>query len=88
MKDEKAKRQADSAASQTRDPGRWVLPAVSYINTERRTCAYCGRPLARRYWAQVREETERSYCDPAHADSHTTYPLSNDKSVQPTTSTQ
>ncbi len=56
--------------------GEWVVPAVSYVDPVRRTCAFCGRPIARRYWRVVRGGEERIYCDPAHADLSTTYPMS------------
>lgn len=54
--------------------GEWVTPAVSYVDPVRRVCAYCGRPIARRYWREPVGETGGSFCDPAHAARHTTYP--------------
>ena len=54
--------------------GGWIVPAVSYVDPVRRFCAYCGRPIARQYWATPRDEEERTYCSPAHADRDTTYP--------------
>ena len=54
--------------------GRWVMPDVSYVSPHRRFCAFCGRPIARRYWQTLDEEDGRIYCDPAHAALHTTYP--------------
>jgi hypothetical protein len=54
--------------------GEWVVPAVSYVDPVRRSCAFCGRPIARRYWRELREGAERIYCDPAHARLDVTYP--------------
>jgi hypothetical protein len=54
--------------------GYWVTPAVSYVDPVRRFCAYCGRPIARRYWERVENGREMGYCSPAHA-AHTTYPI-------------
>jgi hypothetical protein len=54
--------------------GEWITPPVSYVDPSRRFCAFCGRPIARRYW-QVKEGVERlTFCDPAHAPRRTTYP--------------
>ena len=54
--------------------GEWVVPAVSYVDPARRSCAFCGRPIARRYWRVTREGEERIFCDPAHARLDATYP--------------
>jgi hypothetical protein len=64
---------ADEAGARDREVGRWVEPAVSYIDPARRTCGYCGRPIARRYWEREEEGEGRAYCGPEHA-SRTTYP--------------
>lgn len=56
--------------------GGWVLPDVSYIDPSRRFCAYCGRPIARRYWAEL-AESDLAYCDAQHAARHATYPSEN-----------
>lgn len=55
--------------------GEWVVPAVSYVDPVRRSCAFCGRPIARRYWRVAQEGKERIYCVPAHALLDTTYPV-------------
>ncbi|MDQ2652268.1 MAG: hypothetical protein M3Z20_04400 [Chloroflexota bacterium] len=56
-------------------PGRWVEPEVNYVAPERRFCAYCGRPIARRYWeAQGAGGDMTTYCSPEHADRKATYP--------------
>jgi hypothetical protein len=47
--------------------GRWVVPPVSYVDPERRFCAYCGRPLARRFWEQATRVGAQAFCDPTHA---------------------
>ena len=59
--------------SETSD-GEWVVPAVSYVDPVRRSCDFCGRPIARRYWRVRQEGEERIYCDPGHARLDTTYP--------------
>jgi hypothetical protein len=54
--------------------GRWVEPEVNYVHPERRFCAYCGRPIARRYWeAQDAEGETTPYCSPEHAERKATY---------------
>ena len=62
-------------ASETSE-GRWVRPAVSYVDPMRRFCDLCGRPIARRFWQVKTGSGEGVYCDPAHARLHTTYPVS------------
>ena len=47
--------------------GRWETPAVSYVDPARRFCAYCGRPIARRYWQVLRGGEAAAYCGPEHA---------------------
>ena len=45
--------------------GHWVEPEVNYVDPERRFCAYCGRPIARRYWTSG--EGDVAFCSPEHA---------------------
>jgi hypothetical protein len=52
-------------------PGEWITPEVSYVEPNRRFCAYCGRPIARRYWRVGTLAGELAYCEPAHAVRHT-----------------
>jgi hypothetical protein len=47
--------------------GGWVVPAVSYVDPSRRFCAYCGRPIARRYWERRGGGETLAYCGPEHA---------------------
>ncbi|HET7092809.1 MAG TPA: hypothetical protein VFI22_05000 [Thermomicrobiales bacterium] len=47
--------------------GEWVTPAVSYVEPSRRFCAYCGRPIARRYWRESTPAGDLAFCQPAHA---------------------
>lgn len=55
--------------------GRWVEPEVNYVDPERRFCAYCGRPIARRYWEDEMGSGElAAYCSPEHAERKATYP--------------
>ena len=54
--------------------GQWVEPAVNYVDPERRFCAFCGRPIARRYWEQpAADGGTATYCSPEHADRKATY---------------
>ena len=56
--------------------GRWVEPEVNYVDPERRFCAYCGRPIARRYWeAEGADGEVAAYCSPEHAERQVTYPI-------------
>ncbi|MCA9879009.1 MAG: hypothetical protein KC442_14555 [Thermomicrobiales bacterium] len=56
-------------------PGEWVTPEVNYVDPERRFCAYCGRPIARRYWRVSSHAGESAaYCSPEHAALDATYP--------------
>ena len=49
--------------------GQWVEPDVNYVDPERRFCAYCGRPIARRYWEAHGPGGEAAeYCSPDHAE--------------------
>lgn len=61
-----------------KNSGRWVEPAVSYVDPARRFCGYCGRPIARRYWEREERGERRAYCGPGHA-ARTTYPMSDDE---------
>lgn len=70
----------DVSASET-PGGEWVTPAVSYVDPARRSCTFCGRPIARRYWRVMRAGAERIYCDPAHARLDATYPVRSEDSV-------
>ena len=55
--------------------GHWIEPDVNYVDPERRFCAYCGRPIARRYWeAQAGDGEMAAYCSPEHAERKATYP--------------
>jgi hypothetical protein len=54
-------------------PGRWVTPAVSYVDPLRLSCALCGRPIARRHWREEIDGDERIFCEPAHAELYETY---------------
>jgi hypothetical protein len=47
--------------------GEWITPAVSYVEPGRRFCAYCGRPIARRYWRERTPAGDLAFCGPAHA---------------------
>lgn len=53
--------------------GEWVTPPVSYVEPQRRFCALCGRPIARRYWRAAPTGTPLPFCDPAHAELYVTY---------------
>jgi hypothetical protein len=52
--------------------GEWITPPISYVDPRRRFCAFCGRPIARRFW----QVGAGIFCDPAHAHEYTTYPRS------------
>ena len=56
--------------------GEWITPPVSYVDPRRRFCAFCGRPIARRFWQVSVGGAEGIFCDPAHARLDTTYPRS------------
>ena len=60
------------------EAGEWVQPDVSYIDPVRRFCAYCGRPIARRYWEQRGGRYGEVYCNTAHAAAQATYPSRTD----------
>jgi hypothetical protein len=64
-----------SGADGDRQGGEWITPPISYVDPRRRFCAFCGRPIARRFW-RVSDDGESVYCDPAHAHLDTTYPKS------------
>jgi hypothetical protein len=56
--------------------GEWVVPPVSYVDTTRRFCEFCGRPIARRFWQATTDQGVAIFCDPAHAALYKTYPNS------------
>jgi hypothetical protein len=56
--------------------GDWVTPPVSYVDPTRCFCAFCGRPIARKFWQAETEEGVAIFCDPAHATLYETYPSS------------
>jgi hypothetical protein len=53
--------------------GEWIVPSVSYVDPSRRFCAFCGRPIARRYWRVGTGGTDAIFCDPGHARLQVTY---------------
>jgi hypothetical protein len=66
----------DAIATEDRTPmpthdgeraGEWITPDVSYVEPARRFCAYCGRPIARRYWRETTPAGDLAFCGPAHA---------------------
>jgi hypothetical protein len=73
-----------SSQSNAGEEGRWVVPALSYVDPGRRFCAWCGRPIARRYWEMDVEGKPLPFCDAAHATRYTTYPKSSEPSASDT----
>ena len=55
--------------------GEWIIPAVSYVEPKRRFCAFCGRPIARRYWRAAPAGAPLPFCEPAHAELYVTYSI-------------
>lgn len=53
--------------------GSWITPRVSYVEPLRLSCAFCGRPIARRYWHSSSEGTPLIFCDPSHAELYSSY---------------
>ncbi|MCC7024074.1 MAG: hypothetical protein IT338_14720 [Thermomicrobiales bacterium] len=66
--------EATRSARETND-GEWVTPEVSYVDPERRHCAHCGRPIARRYWRGEVKGEALAFCGPEHAARYMTYPV-------------
>lgn len=55
--------------------GQWVTPDVNYVDPDRRFCAFCGRPIARRFWlVEQKGQNAAVYCSPEHAMEVTAYP--------------
>lgn len=48
------------------DSGSWVIREVGYVDPQRRSCALCGRPLARRIWQETVHGVTLEFCEPAH----------------------
>jgi hypothetical protein len=57
----------------TDQPGTWVTPPVSYVEPLRLSCAFCGRPIARRYWSAAPNDESLVFCEPRHADLYVSY---------------
>jgi hypothetical protein len=53
--------------------GEWAQPGVSYVDPQRRFCAFCGRPIARQYWLASPAGEPLEFCEPAHAELYVTY---------------
>jgi hypothetical protein len=65
-----------SGADIVNQGGEWITPPISYVDPRRRFCAFCGRPIARRFWRVSVGGAEAIFCDPAHAHLDATYPSS------------
>ena len=78
MSGEQGKASNSGQLTERIEAGEWVQPDVSYIDPVRRFCAYCGRPIARRYWEQRGGGRGEVYCNPAHAAAQATYPSRTD----------
>ncbi len=46
--------------------GAWVTIDVGYVDPQRRSCALCGRPLARKIWRETIEGDALDFCEPGH----------------------
>ena len=57
----------------TDQPGTWITPHVSYVEPLRLSCAFCGRPIARRYWSAAPAGVPLVFCEPRHADLYLSY---------------
>lgn len=55
--------------------GEWITPHVSYIEPLRNACAFCGRPIARRYWQTTKHGPQLKFCNAAHAQLYESYTL-------------
>ncbi len=53
--------------------GSWITPLVSYVEPLRLSCAFCGRPIARRYWSDSPTGEPLTFCDPSHAELYVSY---------------
>jgi hypothetical protein len=53
--------------------GTWITPPVSYVEPRRLSCAFCGRPIARRYWSAEPAGRPLVFCEPAHAELYVSY---------------
>lgn len=74
-----AGRESPAITEEQAREGEWIMPTVSYINPERRFCAFTGRPIARRFWQVTVGERSLSFSDPAAALRYATYPKSSAK---------
>lgn len=54
-------------------PGFWTEIDVSYVDPQRRSCALCGRPLAKNIWREEIEGCELDFCEPSHAALYQSY---------------
>ncbi len=66
----------------SKQDGRWIEPEVNYVDPVRRFCAFCGRPIARRFWETKGKSGATAYCSPEHAQRNATYPNKNAKSIR------
>jgi hypothetical protein len=61
----------DEATNET--AGRWVTIEVGYVDPQRRSCALCGRPLARKIWRETVDGETLDFCEPGHVGLYRSY---------------
>ena len=57
----------------TGNRGDWVTIDVGYVDPQRRSCAFCGRPLARKIWRQMIQGEVLDFCEPRHVTLYRSY---------------
>ena len=56
-----------------KESGAWVTLEVGYVDPQRRSCAFCGRPLATKVWREEVAGNMLDFCDPDHVARYYTY---------------
>lgn len=55
------------------ESGTWVTIELGYVDPQRRSCALCGRPLARRIWRERIAGNTLDFCNPDHVARYHSY---------------
>jgi hypothetical protein len=53
--------------------GEWRTEPIGYLKPYDVVCALCGQLVPGRHWVAAVDETERTFCDPRHAELYGSY---------------
>jgi len=53
--------------------GEWRRAETGYLKASRIHCELCGQLIPGRYWVEVVEGSERTFCSPEHEEKYVSY---------------